>query len=84
MGLYSLVGGSITHEDKARAIDFAVAVEEKNRLALRPPEERFTREDTGELMAELDAFGRSADRHSTVAKPARARALVLSGRSLVG
>ena len=41
LGLYSAVGKVATYKDKSLGIAFTTAVEEKSRLALRPPGDRL-------------------------------------------
>lgn len=65
LGLCVSVGESATYLDKANAIDFSAAAEEKNEMALQKPGGLFTRDDEEKLLAELNALGRSTNRRST-------------------
>lgn len=68
------MGENATYLDKAKDIGFSAAVEKKNELALQEPGELFTRDYAEKLLAELNAFGRSANRRSTRRELARSLA----------
>ena len=59
-GLCVAVGDNATHLDKANDIDFPAAVEVKNEMALQELRFPLPRDGAEELLAELNALGRSA------------------------
>ena len=82
LSLCAAVGENATYLDKANGIDFSAAVEAKNEMALQDPGELSTRDDADNLLAELTALGRSANRRT--ASAARSLLQNLPGRGQVG
>ena len=83
-GLCVAVGDNATHLDKANDIDFPAAVEVKNEMALQELRFLLPRDGAEELLAELSALGRSANRRSTGRELARGLAQCLFGRGQAG